>query len=467
MSDRPPATLCAFVYDERPCLNLMRSLLRDARRWPELALWDHAKDALITRARSTVATQYLEQGAGDVLIMVDHDIGWDAGDLEHLTRVCLDMVGIVGGVYSKRGFELGVPIRFGEYGEYRVPDDRVVECSYVATGFMAIHRRVLEAMAAELPMTVHGFRPFFDTPLVTREDGQTESLSEDYAFCERARALGFRVWADLRPNLTHMGSHVYTVADTAWAPPRDDRATTLRNVDPEALVTVPARNGPMAMYVDPDDRAVCAALIRGHAWEPEVVAALAAEIRPDDTVVEVGAHVGYHTLQLAPLAERYIAVEPLPHLCGLLERNLAHSRCAAELRNVAVSGQTGTGRMLRDWHNAGASHLLVDGDGQGIEVDTVTLASLAERIDVLKLDAEGAEYLILNAPGSAEALAHCRMIVTEYCEAQLEQVSGVSGRDYLALLDRLGFELDMSYEELPKGAAYANIAVRRKPALDA
>lgn len=469
-SEGPPdATLIAFVYDERPTLNLVRSLLRDARRWPNLAIWDQSKDALISRMRSVAATQFLEQGAGDVMIMVDHDIGWEPGDLEHLTRVCLDQVGVVGGVFSKRGFSLGVPIRFGNYGAYTIPDDRIVECQSVATGFMAVHRRVLEAMRPTLPQTVHGFWPFFETSTVTRPDGGLEYLSEDYAFCDKARRLGFRVWADLRPQLTHMGTHLFTVADATFHPPEKGASTTLEMKDVTRPCPVRGANGSeFEMWIDPDDHRVSAALIRGERWEPEVIEALSQEIRPTDTVVEIGAHIGYHTMQLAPRAARYVAVEPLPHLVEILRKNVS----LAGLRNVDIWPMAAindedprrTVRMLRDWANPGASHLLYGEDAQGIEVASCRLPDLAEEgIDVLKLDAEGAEHLILSGPRTWGALARTRVLVTEYCETQLSYVSGVTGGQYLDLLEDLGFELGIEDRSvLPKGGAYCNIMCMRR-----
>lgn len=473
---RPPATLMMFCYDERPTLNLVRAVIRDARRWPELSIWDTAKDALISRARSAGAQHFLEQGAGDVMLMVDHDIGWEAGDLEHITGVCLDLKGVIGGVFPKRGFSQGVPIRFGKYGDYEIPDERVVECSAVATGFIAIHRAVLEAMAATLPMTVHGWRTFFATEYWERPDGTVEYLSEDYAFCRRARELGFQVFADLHPQLTHHGTHLYTVADTTWKPPVVAGKTTIRALDPSGLTTVKGPNGEFELYVDQDDQVVSAALIRGQMWEPEVVVALRDQIRRDDVVVEIGSHIGYHAVQLAPLAGKYIAVEPLPHLMEILRKNLQRFEEPGDVVDIdiweaAVVGDDDyrkTARILRDYHNPGASHLLDAENGDlGVEVTAVRLPDITDRIDVLKIDAEGAEYLILSGERSRALLRTTRVVLTEFCEDQLRAVSGVTGEEYLALLEELGFEVDVDRSELPKGKAYCNLMMERKAAVPA
>ena len=471
MSELPDATLVAFVYDERPTLNLMRSLIRDARTWPNLSIWDKSKDALISRARSDIATMFLAQGNGDVLLMVDHDIGWEPGNLEHITRVCLDLKAVVGGVFPKRGFGIGVPIRWGDFGQYTIPDDRVVECSAVATGFIAIHRSVLEAMAPTLPMTIAGYRPFFVQRTIQREDGLWDDLSEDYDFCEKTRALGFQVFADLRPQLTHFGTHLFSMADTKFIPPDRNQPITLEVKNTGEPIEVQGFEAPLQLWVDPDDHKICGALIRGERWEPEVPEFIAAELKPDDVIVEIGAHVGYDTVQLAPRVRGYVAIEALPHLAEILRKNVELHEL--NYRVVVIEGAVvhdlddrPTARMFRDGPNPGASHLLDATDSMGIEVAARHLAEARVcfgTIDILKLDVEGAEFLILEGLAARNALRDCRLIVTEYCDAQLQRVSGRTGEQFLDLLEEIGFETGVGdRSSLPKGSAYCNIVARRR-----
>lgn len=464
---RPPCTLAAFVYGELWAGNLVRSITRDIRMWPEMRLWDMSKDALISRSRSKVATMFLEEGYGDVLVMVDHDIGWEAGSLEHLVRVCRELKAVVGGVFPKRGFGIGVPIRFGNYGDYVVPSDRVVECTAVATGFIAIHRDILEAMAPTLPMTTAGYRTFFVQSArdVGREDGKWDDLSEDYDFCTKARELGFRVFADLRPELTHWGSHLYTMRDTEWKPDSSADPVTITVRDYSMAISVPdAFGGEIEIYIDENDQKICSDLTRGIPWEPEVVQFLAECLHPDDVVFDLGAHIGYEAVQLAPRVARWVAVEPMPDTFELLRKNTAHL-ANVDLVRGAIDAHNGEARMIRDYQNPGASRMLTgDVEATGIPVDAHTLGSIVEMFgypDIVKMDIEGAEYLALT--GADEALADCRMIVAEYCEAQLRRVSGVTGEQFLARLEELGFDTsDIDRTTLPTGRGYCNIAVKRR-----
>jgi hypothetical protein len=59
------------------------------------------------------------------------------------------------------------------------------------------------------------FYPFFATFTLKDAAGDYHYLSEDWAFCERARQIGFKVWMDQSIILQHMGWYPFTVADLA------------------------------------------------------------------------------------------------------------------------------------------------------------------------------------------------------------------------------------------------------------
>ena len=214
------ATLNVFAYDEKIYLNLLATLTRDLVLHPEWKMWTIAGDALISRSRSRVASRFLDEGHGDVLVMLDADIGCKPGGLEAIIDACVQREAIVAGVYPVRKFGTGVPLRSILPGKYVIPSDRVVEVEYASTGFMAIHRKVLEAVAATQERTIHKFWPMFQTETVHNRNG-VEMLSEDWAFIARARKLGFKTFMSLKPELTHWGSHEFRLVDGAFQIPED------------------------------------------------------------------------------------------------------------------------------------------------------------------------------------------------------------------------------------------------------
>ena len=54
--------------------------------------------------------------------------------------------------------------------------------------------------------------PFFQPIIVDTEKGPWY-LAEDYSFCERARRCGFKIMADTRVRLWHVGSYKYSWED--------------------------------------------------------------------------------------------------------------------------------------------------------------------------------------------------------------------------------------------------------------
>lgn len=167
-------------------------------------------ESLIDRARAIAATRFLETD-GDILLFIDDDILFNPPDVELLVKDCLEKQSIVGGPYmlktpgnvlAVRPFDLSKEIPIGKTGSLH-------EIRWASTGFMAIHRSVLESLATTLPKANIGREmeliPFFQ-PYVHAGD----YLSEDWAFCQRTRDLGFKIWLDGRIVLGHVGQYVYS-----------------------------------------------------------------------------------------------------------------------------------------------------------------------------------------------------------------------------------------------------------------
>ena len=201
-------------------------------------------DALIFRSRSILASKMLREPmleGADIMVILDDDVQFLPDDLEKIIRQARELQEPVGGIYVTRSREPHIAsllwpnqsILFG-------PGQELVNVRYLATGFMAIPRIVLEKMLAHPGFqTVHGTEPLIfyeqgvgDTPLYDffrpfgiREgdtlraagyenaDERNHILSEDWAFCERARQCGFQIWADPSIILQHRAVVSVTVND--------------------------------------------------------------------------------------------------------------------------------------------------------------------------------------------------------------------------------------------------------------
>jgi hypothetical protein len=176
-------------------------------------------DALISRTRSTEATKFLKHSSmGDVLLFIDTDIVFEPHQAAELATLCHDGYPIVGGLYVTRQTDhpkAAIRLKPGTQIDFSGSPDPL-EIDFASTGFFAIHRKVLEAMAKTMPLCHPGDRhemyPFF-MPMTYDAMGQWEYLSEDWAFCERARQLGFKTFVAPTVCVGHLGERVYWVND--------------------------------------------------------------------------------------------------------------------------------------------------------------------------------------------------------------------------------------------------------------
>jgi FkbM family methyltransferase len=126
-------------------------------------------------------------------------------------------------------------------------------------------------------------------------------------------------------------------------------------------------------------------------YEPHVRRVLRALIRPQDTVVDVGANIGLHTLLISRLAKRVIAFEPNPKILPLLRRTLAELP-NVELHECAAFDYSGTLKFY-----VSPDHCLGSIRGfrkQAVEISVPCkrlMDVLPDSVGLMKIDAEGAE----------------------------------------------------------------------------
>ena len=241
MSTRPAASifLATPAYGGLASIHYFRSLLDLQKACAERGVGLHIEltggDALITRARSRMATQFLEETEHTHLLFVDADVAFSP---DHLFRLLDADKPLVGGVYPlkkvhwekvrpavERGIRdvqaasLGYVVRFLPTPNQTVEldDEGFGPVAFLATGFMLIRRDVLSAMRAAHPelrciVTDVSLPPqpvtmFFESMI---DPDTNEHLSEDYAFCKRWRQMGGDVFADFRTRMSHVGHAVYT-----------------------------------------------------------------------------------------------------------------------------------------------------------------------------------------------------------------------------------------------------------------
>lgn len=199
-------------------IDVMGSIMMLAGEMKHRFAWSPVRgDALISRARSRVASYFLQERDEDILFFIDDDIVFEP---EQAVRIIDDVsngMDICGGMYVQKKTLDKTCVFFDDQTVKFSPDAVPVEVEAMPTGFLAIHRRVFEKMKEIVPLCHPGtlnFYPFFD-PFPMKKNGKWIHLSEDWAFCQRARQIGFKVWLDPSIFLGHKGEAIYDLHDKA------------------------------------------------------------------------------------------------------------------------------------------------------------------------------------------------------------------------------------------------------------
>jgi len=197
-------------------------------------------DSLLPRRRSIILSQFME-GPTDAIVTVDHDVSWVPGDAYKIAERAMELDAVVGGLYSKRQEGGGWASRFlpKATGSFKIPSDAMLDTLYAGSGFMAISktavRKILEDPEKHLLTRCwNGYYEYWDlyhTMAVphTADPSKMEYLSEDWAFCFRARLAGVPILTDLRARIKHYGERFYTAADGIPKPkpaPTDNSGNT-------------------------------------------------------------------------------------------------------------------------------------------------------------------------------------------------------------------------------------------------
>lgn len=114
-----------------------------------------------------------------------------------------------------------------------------------------------------------------------------------------------------------------------------------------------------------------------------------------NTIVDLGAHVGFSTLALSARYPRakFVCVEPFAASRRLLVENLARNQIDAQVLDVAVVGTPGRFDMRAVDHYPAANQIICT---EGGEIEGITLPEVLDRggieaADLVKIDIEGAE----------------------------------------------------------------------------
>ena len=205
-------------------------------------------------------------------------------------------------------------------------------------------------------------------------------------------------------------------------------------------------------------------------WEADVMKLLGRTLRPGRIFVDVGAHVGFHSVlagQLVGPAGKVFAVEPAPWAVELLRANVRRHGLDVTVLPFAASDAAGTVRLALDEAHRSGAHLSEAEDA--VEVQAAPLDELIPElaVDVLKVDVEGAEPLVLRGARSLLGRSPHLLAVVEFRDEP--HLGGEGPLEVLAFYESLGFELCLlrrNGDLAPAGAEAVLEHSRREPSFN-
>ena len=205
------------------------------------------------------------------------------------------------------------------------------------------------------------------------------------------------------------------------------------------------------LFIDLSDHVIGLNILRGQ-YEQDEIRFACSLLKPGDSAIDVGAHIGVFTMQMAAAVGpegRVYAFEPLDSNAALLERSISENGFGDRIRfqRAAVGAAAGTATLTFpvETLNSGGAYLLKDGTAplagnRKREVPLVALDALDLRrpLRFIKMDVEGAEPQVLR--GAERILRDDRpVILSELHPTQLERASGITADQFLAQIAAFGY----------------------------
>jgi FkbM family methyltransferase len=215
------------------------------------------------------------------------------------------------------------------------------------------------------------------------------------------------------------------------------------------------------------------AVFKGIVKEPKSIEVFRSLVRPGMVVFDLGAHVGYYALTAASLLKDSGEVHAFEPTANLAERIRLNSDLNG-FSNVtvtqnAVSDSTGVATFHLSSEDPEANSLYFDGATErSISVPTVSLDHYIEkkeikRVDIVKIDCEGAESKILMGAKKLLKLADAPIILLEVNPRAL-QTGGTSSDEIVHFLSSNGYGC-FDLEALVKGVDGTHNMLAFKPAI--
>lgn len=192
-------------------------------------------DSLVSRARNTISTLFLEKKDFTHLFFIDSDIGFEVTNFERILNYNKDLVC---GIYPQKKIHWEIPplfenekinprsllrynVNFFDPTNVHIDQEGFANVKEAATGFMLTKRNVFETLINRFPDLKFKARygsltykselnyDFFKVGNYKEKNGDMTYLSEDFYFSRMWIDCGGEIYADVVSPLRHLGNYTY------------------------------------------------------------------------------------------------------------------------------------------------------------------------------------------------------------------------------------------------------------------
>lgn len=188
-------------------------------------------------------------------------------------------------------------------------------------------------------------------------------------------------------------------------------------------------------------------------FEPKTTSTIESLVDKESVVVDVGAHIGLHTIHIAKKAKLTIAIEPEYYNYQLLKRNLLVNG----LRNVialpvACSDFDGIGKLSIDergsgWHTLERTNTTKVQKVNVRKIDTIIKNLKLAKVDLIKIDVEGHERKVIFGMKELLRLGYPKYLIIETRKSETKDVFKPLVYDY-------GYELKKILDDYSTACNY-------------
>lgn len=217
----------------------------------------------------------------------------------------------------------------------------------------------------------------------------------------------------------------------------------------------------VSLLLDPQD--IIGRSILYAEWEPQVLDAVRRPLREGAVFLDVGAHIGYYSLRAAARvgpSGRVIAFEPNPDTLMKLRENISHSRAGASVTVLPIACADRDQQLTLyagPASNIGVASFsrenavfFTGSEPKAYQVHARPIDDVANdlgltRVDVIKIDVEGAETVVLQ--GALNTVRRFRpVVITEMVPRQLESLNS-SVEQLTSVFQSVGYRKSREIDE--------------------